>query len=1128
MIVTLQPQQKDASDPGGHRWVAASAGTGKTQVLSARVFRLLLSGTRPDSILCLTFTRAGAAEMQGRVNGKLARWVRLNDGLLGAELKAMGEAFDPAALKRARRLFARVLDAGGGGLQVQTIHGFCQSLLASFPLESGLAPGFQIIGDDERARLARQTLTELLTADEDGALGQAVGALSVRLGEHEALAFLIRCAGAGGVLTALPDGLRDWLRLIAGFTGSVAETIAAACADDAVPTATIAAYAAAVRACGGRDADRHADALESWLALTPSERAGRMDLPCGAMWTATGAPRGIGRLIKQEPDAEAWQQTICQTLATIVGLEALARYVDELAEALTAGRAFADAFAANKRGAGLVDYDDLIAGVGDLLSQSAMADWVRYKLDARVDHILVDEAQDTNADQWRVVEALADEFFAGRTEQDAPVTRTLFAVGDFKQAIFGFQGTDPAAFAAARTRFGDRSAAVGTPMAELALTRSFRSTPAILRVVDAVVGQLGEDALGPGVAAAAHESATGGPGEVILAQPVAARQADEAGEGEGADRDEGWLDDADRRLAQRIAWQVRAWIDEGLTVGHPPRPVRPGDIMVLARARGPYVPLLVARLYEEGVPVAGVDRLFLSAPLVVQDLLAAIRWVLQPADDLALASLLVSPLLGWTQDELMVRAVREQGTLWRHLRDTRPEAELTPLRDMLARADFLRPYEFLERILSGPLDGRAKLLARLGRDARDPLEELLNAAVLFEATEPPGLQRFLDWIERSESEIKREQADAGDAVRVLTVHGAKGLEAPIVILADATKDPTAGRNGRFEWRLSDDVRLPALPPRGAERSGVLADAVAANQAREAAEHRRLLYVALTRARERLLVVGKASARGPVPAQSWHAAVDAGLATLGAEWRDDPIWGTVRRFADATPWVGRGSERRSAAPPEDQPVPDWLARPAPAEARPPRPLAPSRLGADNAVERPPGPAQTEAIERGLLLHALFERLPPVAPERRAAVGRRWLSARRGVDAGTADRLTAAALAVIDRPDWQRLWGPDALAEAPLTAVVNGEVVAGTVDRLVVTDSGVEVVDFKTGGRVPASADEVPAAYLRQMSAYREALRTLFPDRPVRAALLYTAEPRWIDLPDALLDPHKPGSAPDNNP
>ena len=887
------------------------------------------------------------------------------------------------------------------------------------------------------------------------------------------------------------------------------------------PVATLTTYAAAVRACGGKDADAHADAMEGWAALDPDTRFERFHLLADALLTKAGTPRGISRLIKQEPDAEMWQEELCDAVRDVRGLVALSAYLDELAEALEAGRAFALAFDTAKRREGLVDYDDLIAGAGDLLSESGMADWVRYKLDERIDHILVDEAQDTNAEQWRVVEALAAEFFAGRTDPDAPLTRTLFSVGDFKQAIFGFQGTDPAAFAAARQRFGTEAVRVAAPFDDVALTRSFRSTPAILRLVDAVVARLGTDAMGLEGSAAIHESATGGPGEVILARPVTTEQP------EGDDGDEGWLDDADRALAVAIARQVRDWIDRGDTIGNPPRPIAAGDIMVLVRARGPYVPLLVARLHEEGVPVAGVDRLFLSAPLVVQDLLAAIRWVLQPEDDLALACVLVSPLIGWTQDELTERTDRgEDVSLWRHLRNTRSEAELEPLRDLLARADYAPPYEFLERILSGPMGGRAKLLARLGEDALDPLEELMNAALTFEAAEPSGLQRFLHWIERSESEIKRELAGAPDAVRVLTVHGAKGLEAPVVILADATKDPNAGWRPHFEWRLRDDVRLPALPPRGAERSGALADAMEANAKREAAEHQRLLYVALTRARERLLVVGKAPSRGSLSPHSWHAAVADGLDELGVGEADDPLWGAVRRFADDTPWSMKGDPRGDVSPRVDAATPDWLRRPAPPEARPPRPLAPSRLGEDDAAARPLGPARSEAIERGVLLHALFERLPPVPADRRREVGRRWLLSRPAMYEARADALFDAALGVIERPEWARLWGPDALAEAPLSAVVDGEVVAGTVDRLVVTDTDVEVVDFKTGLAIPASLDAVPAAYGRQMVAYRDALSVLFPGRLVRAALLYSAGPRWIDLTDDWLDRHKPGWGGDN--
>ena len=664
--IALHRQQLDASEPAAHRWVAASAGTGKTQVLSARVLRLLLSGAPPEAILCLTFTKAGAAEMQGRINTKLAKWVRLPANALFHELEAIGEDGGPETRASARRLFARVLDAGGGGLQVQTIHGFCQSLLSTFPLESGLTPGFEVMDDGERDQLVAATLTDLLLAD-DGTLSERIGRLSVRLGESGAMGFLSACATAGDTLGRLPGDLLPWLRLAAGFTAPTREMMAREVSDDVFPMATARRLADAM-AGGAKGVAAAGATLGEWLSSTADTRLDTLDGLRAALMTKTGAPKSLFKLADAVPDSVEWQATVCAAVARALEWPVLAAYLDELADALEAGRVFALAFEAAKRRAGLVSYDDLIRETAHLLGQAAMGDWVRYKLDGRIDHILVDEAQDTNARQWAVIEALADEFFTGRTEEDEPVTRTVFAVGDFKQAIFGFQGTDPVAFSDARTRLGERADAAASPMGDVALTRSFRSTPAILSLVDAVVERLGTSAMGLDGARARHESATGGPGTIILAQPVAGEEA-------GADEEEGWLDDADRVLARRIAAQVRAWIDAKLPVGNPPRSVKPGDILVLVRSRGPYVPLLVARLHEEGVAVAGVDRLALSAPLVVQDLLAAIRWVLQPDDDLMLANLLVSPLIGWSQDELMVRTDRDRGVgLWRHLRDTRPEA----------------------------------------------------------------------------------------------------------------------------------------------------------------------------------------------------------------------------------------------------------------------------------------------------------------------------------------------------------------------------------------------------------------------------------------------------------------------
>jgi len=493
--------------------------------------------------------------------------------------------------------------------------------------------------------------------------------------------------------------------------------------------------------------------------------------------------------------------------------------------------------------------------------------------------------------------------------------------------------------------------------------------------------------------------------------------------------------------------------------------------------------------------------------------------VLQPEDDLSLASLLVSPLIGWSQDDLMKAALRPRhASLWRHLRDTAKD-RIAPLEALLNRADFTTPYRFLEEILSGPLDGRRKLLLRLGEEARDPIEELLNAALNFENVATPSLQRFLDWFDRGDVEIVRDAAQPAGAVRVMTAHGAKGLQAPLVILADATVDPTRSPRDFLLWAPEDyeNAPFPIFRPRAAERGGALDAVVSQVDARELQEHWRLFYVAATRAEERLLITGALGpqAKGEPPAASWYATCVRAFDAL------EVAAGDVREFRGLAPpapvaAVARTVEVAAA----DPALPEWIARPAPEEARPPRPLAPSALGDDSVADPPPGPAMRVAAERGRLLHALFERLPALAPDMREAAAERWLAGPGGVaDAEARSEIAGAALAVIGDPGFSALFAPDALAEAPIAAVVEGLVVSGTVDRLVVGPDGVRVVDFKTGRRAPGSVEEIPPYHLRQMAAYSAALAVIFPGRRIEAALLYTAGPTLHVLPDALLAAHK---------
>ena len=1142
-IFPLKDRQIDAVEPATHIWLSASAGTGKTQVLTARVFRLLLTEkVDPEHILCLTFTKAGAAEMAERINRQLAAWVRMDDILLANDLEAIGAPTGPATRDRARTLFARVLDARGGGLRIMTIHGFCQSLLASFPEEAGIASMFRPIEARDQKILAREALGELLLEEERAGrqeILQAIQRLSVRMGEEATEQFLMSCAAQADAMENLATGVLPFVRSLLGLPidGDAISWLAERCTDEAIDLRAITLLRDAMAESGGKKEQERQLAIRLWLNLEPRERAAALpDVHLAWATKTTGAPpKATKGLLKALPDYDFLAGSLFEWSNGLLENAVLFDYADLFAGALQAGRAFYHRYADAKRLHGVVDFDDMIRMTARLLQKSEMAAWIRYKLDQRTDHILIDEAQDTNLAQWDIVRALAGEFFAG-IGADPDRHRTLFTVGDFKQAIFGFQGTSPHNYANARTEFFAMAEASEQPFGDLSLDRSFRSTPPILEVVDSTLEQLSHEQLGLRDRIPEHRSNyQGGSGSVTLWKPIAnSSDADDEDE-------ESWASEEKRIFAQRLALQIKHWLspENPLWLDRENRALQPKDILILVSKRDELSALIVARLFAEQVPVAGIDRIRLNQPLVVQDLLAAIRFVLQPNDDLNLASLLVSPLLGWSQDDLLERGYRgpkqADKSLWEYLR--RQDGlgdQIKPLQQLLAMADFNTPYQFLETILSGPMQGRRKLLARLSHAAVDPLDELLATALAFERDHIPTLQGFLDWFDRGDVEIKREQVEGGNEVRLMTVHGAKGLQAPLVILANATFDPASKKSSGFAIKLGEgsglELEYPVVPVRKPERVGILAEHAAHADRIAMEEHWRLLYVAMTRAEEHLVVAGVLGprARGEVPELSWYGAIERGLIALGAEWQEDPDWSAMRRYHTLSrnqPAPGPAAERPGEGEPGVATPPAWLFKPAPEESRPPRPLTPSHLGPDDASNPPPDLNLRDAAERGILLHSLFQRLPNIAPERRREVADRWLERQKQIsDPARRAEIMETVLAVMDHPQWSALFAPDSLAEAPIAAVVGEHVISGTVDRLLITDDQIYVVDFKTGRRVPGSAVEAPVAYLRQMAAYVAALEKIFPGRPIKAGLLYSHGPEMLELSPGLIEQHKPGFEP----
>ncbi|MFC3096324.1 double-strand break repair helicase AddA [Alteraurantiacibacter palmitatis] len=1150
-LFRLQDNQRDAVDPQDSVWLSASAGTGKTQVLSARVLRLLLRpDVRPDNILCLTFTKAGAAEMATRVNEVLARWVRMDDAELAGELDKIGADMGPETVSRARTLFASVLDCPGGGLRIDTIHAFSQWLLSAFPAEAGLEAGARPMEDRDRDLLAHKVLSQLVADWQEEHDGEAIAALemlSERLSPDETRKWLVQCAAAPAAWHgpgAFQPPMRPLVHARLGLAeGETREGVAAWCSDAQFDCAALRQIADAYHAWGTNNAQPYVNEINRWFSL---DEAGRLDCLANLrnrLFNAEGQLKYAKNIAKFDPDIGAAGDDLLTGIDAVLQRKCLFDLADLLAPALDIGRRYALAWEEAKRREGLLDFDDLIRSAAALLGQAGVGDWIRYKLDRRFDHILIDEAQDTNEAQWSIIDALTGDFFAGLGQRDDKL-RTLFVVGDYKQAIFGFQGTSPENFAAARDRYRrqlaervDNVAAMRANVAarelvELPLGRSYRTAQDVLDFVDRAVEAIGPDALGLTDDYEPHRGDAARPGLVRLWQPVRATDSDEEGEGgeEGGDADP-WLSAPERRMAGKIAAQIRDWMDHGFPlVKGGARNAGPGDVMVLVRKRRELAGLIVARLHAAGVPVAGVDRLRLGAPLAVKDLMAALRFAVQPGDDLSLAALLVSPIFGWRQEELLQHGYRGKIGLWEHLLKSdapRVRAAVEMLLALLARADFEPPQALLHWMLIGPWRARAKLTARLGRDANDPIDELLNAAHAFAAAHVPSLQGFIHWFDAGAGELKRESGEGSGArqVRVMTVHGSKGLQAPIVILADATGDPHRPAVSASE--LPGDaglgqVAMP-LPPLAKDmKTPAIAEADAQAQAENLAEHWRLLYVAMTRAEEALFIGGALGKKEKeAKPDSWYAR----LAPLFPEMPEhDAIWGGRQDW-------GSLPEPILKVPQDDQgariELPGWALTPVGPEPRPPRPLAPSAAGQEQGAD-PPLPPEVAALaaRRGVLMHKLIERLPDIAPADREKLGSAWL-ARLAADLPEAERtdMLARSIAVIAHPDWAELFGPSALAEVPLAATVGGQVIAGTADRLLVEEHRVLVADFKTARRPPASLDQMQQATVRQMAAYVAALEVIFPGKAVEAAVLYTQTPQLIAIPSEILAAHKPalGSA-----
>ncbi len=1096
--------QVRAADPGGSTWLSANAGSGKTRVLTDRVARLLLKGVDPQQILCLTYTKAAASEMQNRLFKRLGSWSMLSPDQLRQALFDLGEdeAVGDKALAHARTLFARAIETPGG-LKIQTIHSFCASLLRRFPLEAGVSPLFEEM-DERTAELLQSEIVEQMASGADASF---VGAVAVRYTGSDfskLLQTLVRSRAQYATATSWDDicaalGLQSNSTLekiaqstLLGGEADLVQRVVPILAGETASDAKIATALANALQSSPLSIDKLSAAL---LSANRSKVHHRLDAK--RVVEALGESyQPLHDLAERLVAAEEQRRAFCAADQSWALTQFAERFLHRYAEA--------------KQLRGWLDFDDLIYATRALLSRADVAAWVLYRLDGGVRHLLVDEAQDTSPVQWDVIRLLLQEFTSG-AEQSHDAPRTMFVVGDKKQSIYSFQGAVPDAFDEMEREFGTKLQQVGAPFQSRSLAFSFRSSAAILQTVDATFETEATAGFSPDEKHRAFHGQK--PGRVDLwplLEPVLTPE------------DPPWIDPIDRlsethhtvqlaksvaeMLAEMLNQESPAMIPDGDdTKGYRLRAVQPGDIMILVQSRSTLFKELIRACKSLNLPIAGADRLRVGAELAVRDLMALMNFLVTPEDDLSLAVALRSPLFGWSEQDVFTLAHhRKEAQLWERLRNQRDVYPKTfdALIDLRNQIDFLRPYELLERILTRH-SGRQKLLGRLGSEAEDGIDAILAQALTYEANNIPSLTGFLSWAQADDLEIKRQIETDADLIRVMTVHGAKGLEAPIVILPDC-----ASRKLDVKDEILNSATVPLWRVNASDQPAAMASLLEARKDADQNERKRLLYVAMTRAETWLIVAG--AGQVSKDGSDWHSCVADGMHKLGAATFDHPTGPGLRlehgcwTVDAAVPALKNPTETSMLEPFFNAAVETFPARD--------DPLSPSDLGGAKALPSELGQDELIAKARGTYMHLMLE---AAAKAENAEQACRDIPVPSNLLPRVADAALGQVLRVFNAETLRWIFDPNGLSEASLAGQINGVAVHGIVDRLIVSPTTVHVIDFKTNQAVPKSPEECPEGLLRQMGAYARLLKDIYPDRSVETGILWTAETRFMSLPQNMV-------------
>ncbi|WP_375656350.1 double-strand break repair helicase AddA [Bartonella sp. CM120XJJH] len=1137
--------QATATHPQKNVWVSANAGSGKTHVLSERVIRLLLNGTPPARILCLTYTRAAAAVMQSRIFRTLSSWNELDDAQLQETLTRFEKKpVNAQKLTYARQLFARALETPGG-LKIQTIHAFCESLLHQFMLEANIAGHFELPDDISRKKLRQESRRQLLARrDVQPALQQLLQVISEHTfnqllyeameKQHKLSDFLSSLLSENG-----EEKLRALFNLASDETNQYL-------LEQIKQTARLPLYA--FNHCEINGSQSFKDMVEKLSQLEKvHDETNILNIISDIYFTTKGEPRNFSHLSRKKSD-EIWpfiQQMLedkQKKLSILLEKYQCAKVATLNMAAFQLCAVYLKIYTNLKKANGFLDFDDLIERTLHLLQRKGASQWVHYKLDRGLDHILLDEAQDTNPEQWQIIQLLAQEFFSGYSQRTN--IRTLFAVGDEKQSIYSFQGAAPENFDENGRIIQKKVQQTNQQFEKIQLHYSFRSTADVLKSVD-IVFETPENYKGLSAenTKTVHEAIrVHSPGEVVIWDAIS-REMSEFPHDWHLSVDH--LDTPEVRLAEKIAETIANWLQKGEMLPAKGRLIRASDIMILVRKRDQFVSALTRAFKHRNIPVAGADRLQLTKHISIRDLMALARFVLLPQDDLSLACVLKSPLFSFSEEELYQLAVHRTGSLWQSL-CTHASSQVSfkdafeKLNHYRALVDKIPVFEFYSHILNND-KGRQKILSRLGSEANDVLDAFMDYTLTIQKTGLPGLQAFLETLSASEPEIKREFEQNNEEIRIMTVHAAKGLEAAIVFLVDP---------GSAIWHPQHAPHLLKVPLNNAQWNGKQAfiwrpnekfdtklskQAISHLKERAEEEYRRLLYVGMTRAEDRLFICGYKGQK--TQSHTWLQLVKKALEPHALVIKDSAEDIAAWRFCITPPSSASINQEAPRAECETlPPLPAFFSHKVPEEPVLPKPLKPSvaslSIEADTELSSSPkqltispvlGETNTNrafSIEYGNLIHRLLQYLPDYPLQKRQDYARNYLNIKASHwHENQREDALRHVLKILDHVYLKPLFSEHSRAEVSLMGIVKirgkKQAISGQIDRLYITQNSIIFADFKTG-TPPENEAAIASHHWLQMALYRKLLQAIHPDKDIQALLIYSKEAKIFKLSPEKLE------------